>query len=48
MDENAAGRAAAVDQIRNAQRSGLQSNIATSPMGDTSTTPKVNKTLLGS
>jgi hypothetical protein len=47
MDEGAAGRQAAVDQVRAGQRSGMQSTIATSPLGDTSATPTAKKSLLG-
>ena len=48
MDEGAAGRQAAVDQIRAANASGQQSTIGTSPLGDTSETPTAKATLLGS
>jgi len=48
MDEGAAGRQAAVDQIRAGQTSGFTSTVGPSGLsGDTSTTPKVTKTLLG-
>lgn len=48
MDEGAAGRQAAVDQIRASQTSGYQSTAGTSGFGgDTSSVPKVSKTLLG-
>jgi hypothetical protein len=47
MDEGAAGRQAAVDQVRAGQRSGLQSTIATSPLGDTSAATSTKKSLLG-
>ena len=47
MDEGAAGRQAAVDQIKAQQRSGAASTIGTSPLGDTSATPTAKATLLG-
>jgi hypothetical protein len=48
MDEGAAGRQAAVDQIRAAQTTGRTSTIGTSPYGDVSETPASSKALLGS
>jgi len=47
MDEGAAGREAARQQIRDAQRSGFQSTIATSPTGLSSKATTSQKSLLG-
>ena len=47
MDESAAGRQAAVNQVRAGKTSGMQSTIATSGLGDTSLAAVRSKTLLG-
>ena len=48
MDEGAAGRQAAVDQVRASTASGYQSTVGSGGFGGvTGTTPKVSKTLLG-
>jgi len=47
MDEGAAGRQAAVDQIRAQQQHGRTSTIGTSPMGDTADASVSQKALLG-
>jgi hypothetical protein len=48
MDEGAAGRQAAVDQVRASTASGYKSTAGPSGFGgDTSSTPKISKTLLG-
>lgn len=50
MDEGAAGRQAMVDQIRASQTSGFKSTVGPGGLGgvqDTSTAPKVTKTLFG-
>jgi hypothetical protein len=47
MDEGAAGRQAAVDQIRASQTSGFRSTVGPSGLGGLPE-PKVSKTLLGS
>jgi hypothetical protein len=46
MDEGAAGRQAAVDQIRASQTSGFKSTVGPSGLGGVAE-PKVTKTLLG-
>lgn len=49
MDEGAAGRQAAVDQVRASNVSGFQSTVGPSGLGGvTTTTPKISKSLLGS
>lgn len=48
MDEGAAGRQAAVDQIRASQESGFKSTAGPGGLGGLdSATPKATKTLLG-
>lgn len=48
MDENAAGRQAAVDQLRASRTSGFTSTVGPAGLGGVDSSSKPTKTLLGS